>query len=1315
MALRSNSIFSACVDVPVYTRIRSGVPATNDNSNTSSGSHKRSKAHSKMGVGQGPSRDSVMKAFARNTPDAFSFTDYLLWWDSLREPKEASEFVGDLIYFCVALHDSKQKKIRKSWFEKGGKLTRPQNFALARRAGKTIHYIACCYKIGQSTHLAQAIGDWHEAQKQLNDLREKNNSNDISTVIDSPVVLHSILLLERIVGRQTGMRPSLSAAASYWSQVIAPRVIECTFVGPEDSIVGQASDGLLSLEGGGGNGGGGGGGGAESELDPDVAYCFSSCGDYPHVLALLHESMWWSFPGDGEKVDGECGAEEVDRDGSHRLSDNKGTSGAFIVYENLGKLLKRLPSRARLNPTVARNTLLASVHLFRRMLERHPILDFDFIVSLHETLVPYLRWAAPYCTAVTGLLKCLEAEAISPGASLRQWHGRCRPLLGKEGVALSKKRKTQTKSVKDDKVSERVWHRLGSTVVVYYDAGSPLACMQVHLALCSDGVEENTADDNNGSTIHHDVNVLRRSLITQVIDAEYELIPQRVPPAIGVRPTDVLGPGVDDAYIDTSTSSTPPITNSPFDPLRLASATTAQLSIWWDVCQRVTAHLFGKDVGEGLEWSADNAYAVKRCRRAALAKLVRTIDESLSTTDGGEVRTLVTRDCNVEAAQRRDERTESLTSSVSSASSASSNSSILVTGVDHSRGSTGTPLHGRSSFGHAVPPPDPRLTMSARGMARHDPEAKGGQVSPPPTLTTIENFLGFDDESTLLMSTIDAFCQGSADAIEATDGSRSSVIASIMSKRRRHEGLAHTSRAANHVVTMGEEGEDEDFGSDQSVLRLCTVGNGECVHQFVMAYVRVVSELRDRWSTAEEADATKRDEKEKEKGGSADTSDLTRWSILRALLDTCVRIYIIPVGRDGNDLACWMAHRDGWYRRTIFSTFQSQLELVPALRMPPGKPSLESMATDFLRVDAHTKKIVHDDSQPPMCSTIPASLMDYTSNARRTLPVTLFRCECWTLPSTTIPGSYGESCSRYSLPSTEMLDRHRSSSTSSNVSTASKTNTNAQGRPASNRIRGSAAPLVIPFATRIEIGMSTLLREYADEIGVGSFNSSESSSGGNETKDDDLSNASRDAWRDEAICSKGFHTWYNSRVSSLSGGSSGSSSSSNGTSGIGVTPLLMIKFTENDMNGEVLPLSQEQALVTNQYVHLSISNCFKYTRPAPASDITSIDCLSPCSPGTDPLSSSVGLRCVSSTQQLMDMLKKKKWSTSDLAAYRETICTSSLQHHAGIVEISSIDPKNGFSILLDGALYGPFQKIRCVVLPFPLHYIHVVLNVRSLN
>ena len=1284
MALRPASIYSCGSDVPVYTRIRpgDGPLQTKDNGKSQ---QKKSKAHAKMGVGQGPTRDQIMKSFARNEPDAWYFTDYLLWWDSLRDPKAASEFMGDLIYFCVALHDSKQKKIRKSWFEKSIKLTRDETFALARRAGKTMHYVACCYKVGGSSHLAQAISDFHEAQKQLGDIREKNNSNDTTTVIDSPVVLHSILLLERIVSRQAGVVPTgLDAATTYWSQMIVPRVIESTFVGPEDPIVGQETDGLLSQENG----------TVEGELDPDVAYCFSSCGDYPHVLSLLHESMWWSFPGDsdGNKEQNE----DAEADGLGQLSDIKGTSGAYIVYASLGKLLKRLPSRTRLNPMVARNTLLASVHLFRRMLERHPILDFDFIVSIHEILVPYLRWASPYCTAVGGLLRCLEAEAISPGASLREWHGRCRPLVGREGVALS--RKTTTKSIdtkkknnpndsKDGGVSPKLWHRLGSTMMVYYDAGSPLACTNVQLALLSDGMEENmNASDQANQKMFHDIDRLRSSLITQTIDGEYELVPQRKAPASGSA-TEILGAGINDAYVCCTSDDT-------LDPLLLKKASSTQIASWWDICQKITCHSFDISVGEGQEWSPEEAYAVKRCRRAALSKLVQTIDAALSPK--GSNRTLVPRDVEVAREQEKERKSGSgRTDSIGSIGS--STQSILQVGENHSDANDSSPTHGRSSFSHSVPPLDPRLTISARSMAWHDPDATGTNVSPPPTLTPTEKLLGFDEESTILMSTINAFCQGSADAIEASGGHRSGVVASLLRRKRKSEdGHQHHHPSHSDGRTELEEGEDAGVGNEQAMLRLCTIGSGECVHQFVMAFVRAVSELRDQWSILEEHEKAnfQKEQHEQNEEKESGTITTTRWSVLRALLDTCIRIYIVPVGRSGNDLASWLAHRDGWYRRNIFSTFQAQLEYVPALNMPQGPSSLAS-ASDFMRVDAHTRGIVHDDSQPPMCSTLPAALMDYATNARKSLPVTLFSCECWTLPSTTVPGGYGEKQTRYPVPLSE-LDRKRSTSCSSKTS-------DVHSRPNSNRIRGSAAPLIVPFSSRIEIGISALLREYADEIGIASSASSLSNRSRSESKDnnsgDDVGSGqhsrSRDAWRNEAICSKEFHAWYNNKMSSSS--SSTTSGQQNGSnSGVGVTPYLTIKFTENDMNGDVLPLSQEQALTTNQYIHLSISNCFKYTRPTPHSDITSIDTLVPCSPGTDPLGSSVGLRCVPSTPQLTDMLKKRKWSESDMDTYRETLCGSSLQHHAGIVEVSSIDPQSGFSILIDGALYGPFQKIRYV-------------------
>ena len=86
--------------------------------------------------------------------------------------------------------------------------------------------------------------------------------------------------------------------------------------------------------------------------------------------------MMFTFPGSGARGGGWSaseGAGEKEEE-EEELSDVTGSSGAFVVYETMGKLLKRLPLKMRTNPVVARTTLLTVIHLFRRMLERHPIL-----------------------------------------------------------------------------------------------------------------------------------------------------------------------------------------------------------------------------------------------------------------------------------------------------------------------------------------------------------------------------------------------------------------------------------------------------------------------------------------------------------------------------------------------------------------------------------------------------------------------------------------------------------------------------------------------------------------------------------------------------------------------------------------------------------------------------------------------------------------------------------------------------------------------------------------------------------------------------
>ena len=288
-----------------------------------------------------------------------------------------------------------------------------------------------------------------------------------------------------------------------------------------------------------------------------------------------------------------------------------------------------------------------------------------------------------------------------------------------------------------------------------------------------------------------------------------------------------------------------------------------------------------------------------------------------------------------------------------------------------------------------------------------------------------------------------------------------------------------------------------------------------------------------------------------------------RWRLLRSLLDEAVRVFIVPIGRNCNDVSSWLASRDGWYRRTIFSTFRTQPEYVPGLHMPRS-PSLPS-AKELLAMDATTRRMVHDDCVPPLTSMIPRSLHEYAANARQILPISLFRCECWATATTTIPGSYGERTMRYSFSDVQgsvPMERHRSSSTTSNVSTGGV------GRPSSTRIRDSEAPLVVPFCSRVELGIAVLLQEYRDELtGGGDSSKTEVGRGDISTCQNGVSH---DTWREETLLSKEFHAWWTARANASSS-NEGRGTLQPSTNG-GVNTSLKIKFTENDMNGEVRDL-----------------------------------------------------------------------------------------------------------------------------------------------
>ena len=388
------------------------------------------------------------------------------WWDALRDEQNA-ETSGDLVYFCLSLYDSKIRKMNKAWFEKVH-ITHESAFAMARRAAKTIHYLSCMYKVGKTPRLVSACSAWHAAVVDLAHGREKSGPKHASTtVLDSPVLVQSILLLERAMNQTNNGRRNEDSEADggippELKATVISRFLECTFVGPDSEEAATATDGGTQYDGSfytegdedGGDDGDGDSGLASGKGSKPPSFAFSTAGDFPYAVSLVNEFMWWNFP--SSRVE-PCNSQASK------------SSGAYMIYQAIGQLLKQLHKSLRTNPGVTRSTFMTVLLIFRSLLKQFPILSTDFIAGLHDAILPYLRWPQPYGAAAAKMLSVLEAEAKSPGVTLRNWHMSCRPLLSARGRRLVAAGSVSAANMK-------LWNRIGSTVYLYFDSQSPLAC-----------------------------------------------------------------------------------------------------------------------------------------------------------------------------------------------------------------------------------------------------------------------------------------------------------------------------------------------------------------------------------------------------------------------------------------------------------------------------------------------------------------------------------------------------------------------------------------------------------------------------------------------------------------------------------------------------------------------------------------------------------------------------------------------------------------------------------------------------------------------
>uniref|UniRef100_A0A7S2WGQ8 Uncharacterized protein n=1 Tax=Mucochytrium quahogii TaxID=96639 RepID=A0A7S2WGQ8_9STRA len=211
-------------------------------------------------------------------------------------------------------------------------------------------------------------------------------------------------------------------------------------------------------------------------------------------------------------------------------------------------------------------------------------------------------------------------------------------------------------------------------------------------------------------------------------------------------------------------------------------------------------------------------------------------------------------------------------------------------------------------------------------------------------------------------------------------------------------------------LLLGEPDEQSrfpDYGIELGdTKRIMCIGGNIAVHKLLCAYMSVIRSLGKR-------------------------ADAERYEI-----------FLVPVGR--NDLCSFIAMRDGWYRKHIYSPYSVGLHMSP--------PISDAMTKDPRKVSAYSSNSsssninLEEGTVSPMRRQFEI-LSDYVQSASQTCKAQIYQCSCWTdsdqaEPSIVIPFTtrveigLNASVNRF-INHDEIRNRDRSVSNSSMSSTTS--------------------------------------------------------------------------------------------------------------------------------------------------------------------------------------------------------------------------------------------------------------------------------------
>ena len=346
-----------------------------------------------------------------------------------------------------------------------------------------------------------------------------------------------------------------------------------------------------------------------------------------------------------------------------------------------------------------------------------------------------------------------------------------------------------------------------------------------------------------------------------------------------------------------------------------------------------------------------------------------------------------------------------------------------------------------------------------------------------------------------------------------------------------------------------------------------------------------------------------------------------------------LRYYVVPIGR--NDLASYLAHRDGWYRKHIYCQFYA-----PLLMCPQVKPSREEIAAndgnpweDLLQVKANgetktdhpgggmfvepetegvtTRGHTYDASPAKMLRHI---LTDFVRGAESELAVQLYTCECWTDPG----------AMEQDVPTTPSI--------------------------------------TIPFCTRAELGLGAAVAKYVStEDVMGNFVGQASAAG-----------LGSDPSLDELLHDKSF------------------------VKEAIATPEVVVSVERFSHHGHALPDDENDrvTLSDHTYLSLTLNSMPRFTLPlSDARNKSRNEYYEPSNPAADPQRDFLEVSAVPA-KSLPELFQKKGMKESDLQKVKDAL-GEGIRYYVGVVDVkASSSSPIPFEVALDGVLYGPFFRIR---------------------